>query len=217
MSTPQHTKILNRVAREVLKPIGVKRKGQSRTWLDDNDWWVTVIEFQPSSWSKGTFLNVGVNFQWYPKDYYSFDIGYREAGFVEYVSDEQFELTARKFVEIARNKVLQIRERLSTPESAKEYVIDSYKVLGLTLWGEYNQGVACLIASDEQQALVYLNQIVDDNYDTEWAKELRNFTIGLIKLVQSGQDYINFLNQVINKTREMKKLEKMENGLAKIA
>lgn len=54
MAAAPHSKIINKLAKDTLKPIGVLRKGQSRTWLDDNGWWVTVIEFQPFSWSKGT-------------------------------------------------------------------------------------------------------------------------------------------------------------------
>lgn len=125
MSTFAHSKIINRVAGQALRPIGVKRRGQSRVWLDDNGWCITVIEFQPSSWSKGTYLNVGINFQWYPADHFSFDIGHREAGFVEYQSDKQFEPKVQEFAELAKAKVLEIRKQLSSPNSAKKYVISS--------------------------------------------------------------------------------------------
>ena len=50
------------------------RKGQSRLWLDDNGWWMAIAEFQPSQWSKGTYLNVAVSWQWYPRVDYAFDL-----------------------------------------------------------------------------------------------------------------------------------------------
>jgi len=84
------------------------------TWLDDNGWWITNIEFQSSSWSKGTYLNVGVCFQWYPNDFFSFDIGYREAEFVEFESEEQFQAAAQEYTEIAKSKVLGVPLKTDT-------------------------------------------------------------------------------------------------------
>jgi hypothetical protein len=108
MANLQHSKILNTVARKVLNPVGVKQKGRSQIWLDDQGWWVTVIEFQSSSWSKGSYLNVGVNWQWYPIDYFSFDLGYREETYIEYKSDEQFEPEAHKLAQTALKKLKSI-------------------------------------------------------------------------------------------------------------
>ena len=153
MGISSHTKIINKVARQALKPVGVKRKGQSRIWLDDNGWWITLVEFQPSSWSKGTYLNVGVNFQWYPKGHFSFDIGYREAGFVEYESDQQFEPQAQEFAELAKAKVLEIREQLSSPASVKKYVISAFHDHRPTLWGAFHQGMSCILTKDTKEAI----------------------------------------------------------------
>lgn len=217
MSTPPHSKIINRVARLALKPVGVKRKGQSRVWLDDNGWWITVIEFQPSSWSKGTYLNVGVNFQWYPKEHLSFDIGYREAGFVEYKSDEQFEPKAQEFAELAKSKVLEIREQLSSPKSVKEYVISSLQDHRPTLWGEFHQGMSCVLAKDTDEAISYFNQVLNNPHDTEWAMELKEFTSKLVAQIESGKNVFQFLDEIVNKSRELKKLEPADVQFAEIA
>lgn len=60
-----HSKIIKQVCKEILIPIGVFQKGTSRIYLDDNDYFFTVIEFQPSSWDRGTYLNIGITFLWY--------------------------------------------------------------------------------------------------------------------------------------------------------
>lgn len=217
MSTPPHSKLINKVAREVLKPIGVKRKGQSRIWLDDHGWWITVVEFQPSAWAKGTYLNVGINWQWYPQDYFSFDLGYREAGFVEYNSDDQFEPKARELAELAKSKVEEFRSQLSDQMKAKEYVINATKDNKGNLWGEFNRGMACTISGSKDQALTFFNQVIEIPDDVEWAVELKNFTRNLMNLINSGQDYIEYLNEVVRESRSLKKLEKYENKLEKIA
>lgn len=59
-----HNKIIKQAAEEVLKPLGVFQRGQSRLWIDDNGWFLTLVEFQPSGFSKGSHLNVALNFLW---------------------------------------------------------------------------------------------------------------------------------------------------------
>src|SRR6202000_1719294 len=38
-------------------PLGLERRGRSRTWIDDQRWYAIVVEFQPSGFSKGSYLN----------------------------------------------------------------------------------------------------------------------------------------------------------------
>jgi len=207
LSTPPHTKIVNKVARQALKPVGVKQKGRSRIWLDDNGWWITVVEFQPSARAQGTFLNVGVNFQWYPKDHLSFDIGYREAGFIEYESDEQFETEALELAEQAKTKVLELREKMSDPQSAKQWVIASYRDHQPTLWSVFHQGMSCVLAHETDAAIVYFNQVISDPHDTKWALELKQFTAELVALIESGEETFKFIDEIVNESRQLKKLD----------
>lgn len=78
-----HNRIIALVAKERLGELGISRKGNSRTWYKDNGWWVLLIEFQPSSWDRGTYLNVGVTWLWNAKGYLSFDQGGRLAHFAK--------------------------------------------------------------------------------------------------------------------------------------
>jgi len=206
MSTPSHSKIISRVAKEMLSPIGVIRKGRSRTWLDDNGWWVTVIEFQPSRSAKGTYLNVGVNFQWYPKEYFSFDIGYREAGFVEYKSDEQFEAAALGFSELAKLKILEIRKRLLTPKTSKKFIRSSLKSKKHSLWAEFHQGMAFGVAGDTKKAESYFKKVLDNPHDTEWAIELKLFTTEVMAFLEVKEDFLTRVDEIVHMSRELKNL-----------
>src|SRR5436309_1568598 len=80
VAQPPHTKLLTAAARSVLRPLGLQQRGRSRLWLDDHGWWVVVVEFQPSGWSIGSYLNVGAMWLWFEKDYISFDYGSRIEG-----------------------------------------------------------------------------------------------------------------------------------------
>jgi len=113
MPTPIHNKIINKVARKILQEHGIERKGQSRIWLDDQYWFTTIIEFQPFKDRQGTCLNVGVNFHWYQKEYFSFDIGNRESEFIDFENEEQFEKEIIPIVELALKRTLYLREKLT--------------------------------------------------------------------------------------------------------
>ena len=110
MNEQNHNKIIMKAAREVLAPNGLLQKGQSRIWLDDNGWFFTVVEFQPSGWEKGTFLNVGMHYLWANKEYLTFDCGYREHECVVYTGDDAaFYAAVRSLAQQAMEKVLFYR------------------------------------------------------------------------------------------------------------
>ena len=61
---------------------------------DDNGYFFTVIEFQPSGYAKGFYLNIALHFLWNERDSLSFDFpsgtGVRLGNFIEYHDDLQF-------------------------------------------------------------------------------------------------------------------------------
>jgi hypothetical protein len=92
-----HNRDIAMAARSVLRPIGCVQKGRSRTWLDDRGWWVGVIEFQPSGWSKGSYLNVGACFLWSKtRASFSFDDLIGDRPWYDAVDGESFVNSATK-------------------------------------------------------------------------------------------------------------------------
>ena len=126
-----HSKLITAAARNILRPLGLIQKGRSRTWLDDQGWWLGVVEFQPSSWSRGSYLNVGVHWLWNPKQYLSLDYGNRvmdldgDGQYVEYESDEQFGPLALKLAEVAANQIRGYREQFLDVVSAAAVLADA--------------------------------------------------------------------------------------------
>lgn len=74
LNMKEHDKIIYAVVKGTLSLEGLFRIGQSRIWLDDNGYYVILVEFQPSGYEKGTYLNVGICFLW----------EYNENGFLNY-------------------------------------------------------------------------------------------------------------------------------------
>ncbi len=55
VSENEHGRIRAAVAKNYLSPLGCMRKGRSRFWFSDELFWLTGIEFQPSSFRRGTY------------------------------------------------------------------------------------------------------------------------------------------------------------------
>ena len=134
MPFPIYSKIINKAARLIFKEYGIVRKGQSRIWLDDQYWFTTIIEFQPFSNRQGTCLNVAINFHWYEKDYFSFDIGDRESEFIDFENEEQFEIEMNSLVKLALKRALEFREKLV--DIKLEHIQSSITNMQVTAFGE---------------------------------------------------------------------------------
>lgn len=118
-----HDQIIKQLCKDTLLPLGVFQKGTSRTYIDDNGYFFTIIEFQPSAYAKGTYLNVALHFLWNKREYMAFDfpLNSRVNHFVEYQNDEQFTHEVTKYVQEAAKQVLFYR-KLQDIANAKSYV-----------------------------------------------------------------------------------------------
>ena len=208
MATTIHSKLINKAAREILRPVGLVRKGQSRVWLDDNGWWLTMIEFQPSSWSRGTYLNVGISWLWYPKEYLSFDIGYRENSFIEFKDEDTFLREAIELAEKAKKIVFTYRESMSSPELAKDFVLKNTVGDEQNIWACLNKGLACLHASDIPSAKYHLENVLQCKDDQDWAISVKDFTQSILSLKPKEQ--LLAIQGAIMQSRKLKKLPEIE-------
>src|SRR5690242_12987572 len=101
-----HSALLTSAARRHLRPMGLIRKGRSRHWTDDRRWWIINVEFQPSGFGRGSYLNVGVQWLWKMFPTHAFEVGYRVEGFVRFESVTQFEPEADRLALLAADRVL---------------------------------------------------------------------------------------------------------------
>ena len=125
MAIDPHNQIIKKLCKDILLPLGVFQKGTSRIYIDDNGYFFTVIEFQPSSYAKGTYLNVALHFLWNEREYISFDFPLgaeiRIRNFIEYQNDEQFTREVAKYVQEAA-KLVRFYRKLQDITTAKSYI-----------------------------------------------------------------------------------------------
>lgn len=207
MAEANHNTLIARAARNTLRPIGCIQKGQTRTWLDDHQWWVTVVEFQPSAWSKGTYLNVGACWLWYPKDYLSFDDGYRVDSFTSAENLEDFERVVEDVVARARQEVLHFRERFSTLHAVAEY-LKSKEIRSIDIWGHYHAGVSSGLAGRQSESeRRFRSALAVEERDVEWVHNLKTECDRLLSLVNEPPAFRNYISSVVAVNRAAFKLK----------
>lgn len=208
-----HNKIINQAARSVLKKNGLFQKGSSRTWIDDNGWFLIVVEFQPSNWDKGSYLNVSIHYLWRMQDYISFDFGHRENDFVAFSGDEeQFYADMVRLANKALEKVIEYR-RFREIEYAKKQILhrngfasashelyNKMMILGLAKDLHAKKYCTALLKETE-----YAEGGADDTaaaplaYDVEYRRELVE---EILPLIDDPLAFEQYIKSKIRKRRE---------------
>jgi hypothetical protein len=157
-----HDRIIADAAQIVLGPLGFRRKGRSRTWLADNGWWLAVVEFQPSAWSKGSYLNVAAHWLWSEIGSLSFDFGGRIAEHVEYVTDDEFTLAVARLAQCAAIESRRLADLFDSLTNAAEVLLEAGKQPHLHPgWSDYHAGVAAALIGRRDEARRMFKVILD--------------------------------------------------------
>ena len=160
-----HDRMIAEAAKAALGPLGFHRKGRSRTWLADHAWWLTIVEFQPSAWSKGAYLNVGAHWLWSSMGHLSFDFGHRIAGFVEYLSDAQFAPVAAEMGDRAARAADQLARTFASLNATADVLLaDVHRTHnpGQGSWMAYNAGVAASLSGRVDDAAAMFGRILNE-------------------------------------------------------
>ena len=163
MAMEPHTKIINAVAKQILAPKGFFQQGRSRVWLQDNGWFLTVVEFQPSGFTKGTYVNVAMHFLWnhLPSSdapTISFNYGLERlkppvvpSEFIEYYGND--ELFAQQVETMAKTaaKYAENYKRCTNLIYARK-LICSGRMIDAG-WYEYDRAMLCFLMGDRVEGM----------------------------------------------------------------
>jgi hypothetical protein len=133
------------------------------------------VEFQASSWSKGTYLNVGAMWLWDEREHHvRFDVDHRVEGigYVEYESDEQFEPVAQELGRAAASEVQRLRATLPDLPAAIGWLSDTGG--DEQGWPRYNLGVALGLAGRFEEAAESLRGLRVEADSSDWWIEAVN-------------------------------------------
>jgi hypothetical protein len=201
-----HNKLIAQAAKQTLSPAGLKRKGKSRFYYDDNGWWSTNVEFQPSGFSKGSYLNVGVSWLLYENDSWGFHVGYRENGFSSAENESEFTNVIFEMAMRAKEIAEKNRERFSTISKAHEY----YQSIKREGWAFY---YAAVIAGMNHQFAVAeknFNSLLAYPEKYEWEKLLNCRSRELMRLMDRPKEFVEAVTGIVLRKRALLHLENRE-------
>jgi hypothetical protein len=203
--TPPHSKLLDLAAKHHLAPLGLKRKGQSRTWLGDQHWYVVVVEFQPSGFAKGSFLNVGAHFLWQNSGHLSFDLGSRVEEFVQFQSEEQFAPEADRLAAVAATEVGRLRALLPGIQGVTSAIpVDSSD------WPAYHRAIALGLCGGMLEASQIFAGIAESAGPVPWEVERAALCLDLQRLLEKPTGFRAAISELVKQQRQALRLPEIE-------
>jgi hypothetical protein len=215
MAEPHNT-IINRVARGTLGHLGLWRKGQSRFWHDDYAWRAFFVDFQHSSWSKGTYCNVGASWLWdsdlgpgiWPF-HVSERVGVLRGQFVSFDRDPSgFENLVQQMAADAAREVVRLRGQFNDLAAVAAYYKDEP--------ASYHGAVALGLTGHLKEAVARLNAVATESAgsEIEWERRLSATAGSLAQLLSDPNTFAKAIEDRIARTREGHRLRAIEHPLS---
>ncbi len=194
--------------------MGLMQKGRSRTWLDDHGWWLCVVEFQPSGWSRGSYLNVGCCWLWKVKNYLSFDEGGRLESFAGIENEAQFATVSDQLSERAAGEVNRYRKMFNDVNAVAEHY-SRHRPNGF--WPSFDAAVACAVGGLVDEAHRFFSAVIAADGDHDWTLAAKQDAKALDALAADTNRFRKVAEARVQQTRALLKLAPMSINFAGVA
>ncbi|MBV4360291.1 hypothetical protein [Pinibacter aurantiacus] len=198
-----HNKILKKIAKERLTPFGIIQQGKSRTFLYDNGWWIIIIEFQSSSWSKGSYLNIGLDFNFFPREHFAFTYGYREKSFEEVKDEKHFADVINEYCDFAIKKVAELRTKFADVWTASNTF---KKQVDKDPWDNFELGILYGLTENLSKAKNHLQKVSNEKCEHNFEFERRKLVLEILTWLGDDETFLIKMKDLITQTRQLKKL-----------
>lgn len=193
-----HTRLIAKAARAALVPLGFRQRCRSRLWYCDHGWWAEIIEFQPSAWSKGSYLNIAAMWLWQPGEHWAFNESRRVAAFCEYQDEARFSAAMTRLASLAASETLKQRQQFGSIDAAARYVIQESTPC---FWQRYHAAVFASISGDRQMARTFLEAVLAEPAVVPWMAEVHAKAVCLSGHLSSIEDARALVAEDVRETR----------------
>ncbi|AYG58476.1 hypothetical protein [Rhizobium jaguaris] len=206
-----HNRIIALVAKKRLGELGLLRKGRSRTWYKDNGWWISLVEFQPSNWDRGTYLNVGVTWLWNPKAYFSFDQGGRLEPFAKAENEDLFFEEVERLAVVAAAEINYFRQQFCSIEAVAAHLTRLEKI---SIWDHFHAGISAGLVGDESLSCSEFEKVISAPAHAPWVYKLQSKAEGFSKAAMSPERFHSLIRSEIGSARSLLKLPRIADPFA---
>jgi len=198
-----HNRLIAHAAKASLAPLGCRQKGRSRIWFADQTWWLAVVEFQPSAWGRGSYLNAAAMWLWNAKSRWSFDEGRRVEPFQAFQGEQQFSRAAQHLAESAANEVVSLRQRFSSIDAVATRLAGKKKV---SVWDHYHAAISSALVGHSEYARSQFKEVVAAHPHAPWVADLQVKAAMFAGLVSSVEAIRQAVAQEVFAARALLKL-----------
>jgi hypothetical protein len=213
-----HNRVLTLAAREGLRPLGLTQKGRSRLWFDDHGWWLILVEFQPSAWSKGSYLNVGFQHLWRVTEHFSFGgherllVDGEQFLSLDETHPESFQAGATRLVDEAQKAVEQRRQDHRDGTEAVERIAEGETV---SIFESFDAGISLGLLGDAQGADRRFGQVLEGEPTFAWLAALQEQARAIASLLGDRDKFGAEVNRLVELTRATLRLAPWEGQILK--
>jgi hypothetical protein len=197
----EHGRLIAAAAKAALMPLGCRRLGQSRCWILDERYWMILVEFQPSAWSKGSYLNVAPVWLWLR--YGGNDYHPRPHSFIAFESADQFTPLIEHMAAVAAQSVLEMRSRFRTLADINRFFGERISQEGFPV---YRAAVTAGLAGDVVTARQLFNRMeaLDPEGYGPWIKLKAECAALGAQLDDPGRYRLAMLDVIAKRRRQFK-------------
>ena len=200
-----HGRIIAAAAKFELASLGFRQSGRSRLWLADRGWWLNVVEFTPSRWSKSVDLTNAAHWLWVGAGFMSFNEAIRSGCHAQFETEDQFRSTMSEIAKTARTNALEIEERFSSFSAVADFVVgrarSSPDRMEPSWWG-YEAGIASGLVGKIEEARCFLQGVSD--------KRVTNRAASLLPLIVDSVAFKSKVNEIVVQQRATLKLTPLD-------
>ena len=174
-------------------------------WFADRGFWALVIEFQPSGFSKGSYLNICARWFWHPSDGWPFNYFQRAGTFIEFENVEQFKLEAEWLAGLAATEAALLDNKFASLEDIAVYLKQQVQD-AKGPWMLYHAAIAAGLTGDREFGLECFDELLAQEADVDWMREMQTEAATLAKHLGEGGDFFAAIRKKVTDTRTALKL-----------
>ena len=201
-----HNKIIAEKAIQHLKPLGYKRIGKSRLWIKDKGWWAILVEFQPSQWSSGTYINVSASTLLYEYNAWQMHTSTRIQGFASANDDPDFQSKVDSMTKEAAECATEMEINCSDLSYFVKVFTD-FPENRKSVWHYYYAGILNSILGNCSLAKQCYTYVAEREYEHLFEQAIKLSSAELEFLIEFPDQYKSAVLGIVLRARQVKNLD----------
>ncbi len=173
--------------------------------------WIALVEFQPSGWDRGTYLNVGATWLWDAKAYFSFDQGGRLGPFAKADNEDLFIQEVERLAVVAAVETSAFQRQFCSIEAVAAHLAQREKS---NIWDHFHAGISVGLVGDKSLSRFEFDKVMSASAHAPWVPELQSRAESYSKAVMFPERFRSLVGSEFQSARSLLKLPAIADPLA---